>query len=71
MNTDMKGVVRLILNGANLSSSTSAPIYVVKAEKTVIIVADNTQNWSAMPRRMYMKRPAPMNLMRRSSAKAT
>jgi hypothetical protein len=44
VDTPEKGVVRLILNGVDLRSATSAPIYVVKAEKTVIILADHTQN---------------------------
>jgi len=41
--TDEK-VVRLILNGVDIRSSTSAPIYVIEAEETVLILADNTQN---------------------------
>ncbi len=39
-----KAVVRLILNGVNLSSATSAPIYVANAERTVIVLAENSQN---------------------------
>jgi hypothetical protein len=38
-------VVRLILNGVDLHSSTSAPIYVVEAEETIIILADGTENY--------------------------
>ena len=44
VNTGDKDTVRLILNGATLSSSTSAPIYIQNAGKTVIILADNTKN---------------------------
>jgi hypothetical protein len=44
VNTKNKEVVRLVLNGVDLHSSTSAPIYVMEAEKTVIILADNTEN---------------------------
>jgi hypothetical protein len=37
-------VVRLILNNADISCSTSAPIYVANADKVVITVPDGTQN---------------------------
>lgn len=39
-----KGLVQLVLNGAEIRSSTSSPIYVANTEKTVIILADNTRN---------------------------
>lgn len=39
------GVVRLILNGASLSSSTTAPIYIQNADKAVITLADGTENY--------------------------
>jgi hypothetical protein len=39
-----KGVVRLILDGATISSSTSAAISVVKADEVVIVLADGSQN---------------------------
>jgi hypothetical protein len=44
VNTEDAEVVRLILNGVDLQSSTSAPIYIVNAEETVIILADTTEN---------------------------
>lgn len=44
VDTDDEEVVRLILNGVDLRSSTSAPIYIVKAEKVVIYLADGTRN---------------------------
>jgi len=37
--------VVLVLNGAAIASSTSAPIYVSNAEKTVITLADGTENY--------------------------
>jgi len=37
--------VVLVLNGADIASSTSAPIYVSNAEKTVITLADGTENY--------------------------
>jgi hypothetical protein len=37
--------VALILNGADITYSTSAPIYVSNAEKTVITLADGTENY--------------------------
>ncbi|MFN8668835.1 MAG: carbohydrate-binding domain-containing protein [Gemmatimonadaceae bacterium] len=38
------GVVRLILDGVTISNSGDAPLFVTKAAKTVIILADNTVN---------------------------
>lgn len=37
--------VKLILNGMDISSSSSAPLYVVNAEKTIITLADGTTNY--------------------------
>jgi hypothetical protein len=39
-----KATVRLVLNGAEINSSTNSPIYVKKAEKTVISLEDGTKN---------------------------
>lgn len=36
--------VRLVLNGASLSSSTSAPIYASQCDKLILILADGTEN---------------------------
>lgn len=44
VDTKDEKTVRLVLNGAKISCSTSAPIYVVNAEKTVITLADGTEN---------------------------
>lgn len=44
INSKDKGIVHLILNGVEISSSTSAPIFIKKAEKTVISLAENTEN---------------------------
>jgi hypothetical protein len=44
VNTEDDDVVRLILNGVDIYNSTSAPVYVIKADKVVIILADNNQN---------------------------
>ncbi len=44
VDTTSNGLVQLVLNGAEIRSSTCAPIYVVNAEKTVIILPDNTRN---------------------------
>ncbi len=38
------GTVYLVLNGANISSSDSAPIYIINAQKVVLILEDGTQN---------------------------
>jgi hypothetical protein len=39
-----KGIVYLVLNNANIASSTSAPVYVKAAEKVVLILAKGTAN---------------------------
>ncbi len=39
-----KSTVRLVLNGVDIHSSTSAPIYVKDAEKTVISLPEGTEN---------------------------
>lgn len=44
VDTDDEKTVRLVLDGANISCSNSAPIYVVNAGKTVITLADGTEN---------------------------
>jgi hypothetical protein len=44
VNTKTKGTVRLILNGVNIHSSTSAPIDILDAEKVIIILADSAEN---------------------------
>jgi hypothetical protein len=44
VNTVGNDVVRLILNGVEIRNSSSAAIYVMNAEKTVLILADNTTN---------------------------
>ena len=36
--------VTLVLNGAEITNNTSAPIYVANAEKVIITLADSTQN---------------------------
>lgn len=45
VNTEDEGTVRLILNGANITSSTSAPIHIISAKKVVLVLADTTQNY--------------------------
>ena len=44
MDTKDTGTVKLVLNGATIASSTSAPIYVKSAKETVIVLADGSQN---------------------------
>lgn len=38
------GNIRLILNGVNIKNSTGAPIFISDADKTIIILAENTEN---------------------------
>lgn len=44
VNTTDAATVRLILNGVDIHSSASAPIYIKSAEKAVIVLAENTIN---------------------------
>jgi hypothetical protein len=44
VNTTSKETVRLILNGANITCSNSAPIFVNDAKKVIVVLADNTTN---------------------------
>lgn len=44
VNTKDEETVRLILNGVDITCSTSSPIYVKNAEKTVITLAEGTEN---------------------------
>ncbi len=44
VDTSDEAIVRLILNGVNVSSSTSAPIYIANAEKVMIVLADGSEN---------------------------
>jgi hypothetical protein len=42
--TDTNVVTKLVLNGADITCSFSAPIYIINAGKTVITLADGTEN---------------------------
>jgi hypothetical protein len=44
VHTTDEGTVRLILNGMTLYNSTTSPLYIARAKKVIIILADNTQN---------------------------
>jgi hypothetical protein len=44
-----KGTVRIILNGVSLSNSTTAPLYIASAQKVILILTDNTQNYVTDP----------------------
>ena len=44
VNTEDKAIVRLILNGVDITTSNSSPIYIKKSEKTLVVLAENTQN---------------------------
>jgi hypothetical protein len=45
VNTEDENVVRLILNGVDINCSANTPLYIVDADKAVIILAENTQNY--------------------------
>ncbi|HBL73736.1 MAG: hypothetical protein A2W90_13015 [Bacteroidetes bacterium GWF2_42_66] len=44
VNTSDKAIVRLILNGANITCSNNAPIDIENAEKAMIVLAENTNS---------------------------
>jgi hypothetical protein len=44
VNTEDEGTVTLVLNGVNITNTSSAPIYVLSADKTVLTLADGAQN---------------------------
>jgi hypothetical protein len=44
VDTEDEETVVLVLNGVDIACSTSAPIYILNAEKTVITLADGTEN---------------------------
>ena len=44
VDTQDKETVKLVLNGVDITCSTSAPIYIVNAEKAVITLAEGTDN---------------------------
>lgn len=45
VDTNDEEAVRLILSGVTISSTTNAPIYVANADKTVIVLAEGTENY--------------------------
>ncbi len=47
VDTNDEETVRLILNGASITSTTNAPINVANADKTVIVLAEGTENYLA------------------------
>jgi len=44
VDTQEDEIVRLILDGVKITSTTSAPIFIANAEKVIIILADDSQN---------------------------
>jgi len=45
VNTEDEETVRLILGGVDISCSTSSPIYIQNAKKTILILEENTANY--------------------------
>ena len=45
VDTNDQEAVRLILSGVTISSTTNAPIYVANSDKTVIVIAEGTENY--------------------------
>ncbi len=44
VNSEGDGIVRLVLNRVDISSSTGSPIYVMSADEVMIVLADDTKN---------------------------
>lgn len=44
INTEEKGTIRIILNGANISNSSGSPLFIGKADKVILVLADGTEN---------------------------
>jgi len=44
VNADEKDKPQIVLNGVSITSSTSAPIYILEADKVFITLAENTEN---------------------------
>jgi hypothetical protein len=44
VDTDDAEIVRIILNGANITNTTNAPLAIIDAEKTIIILVDGSTN---------------------------
>jgi hypothetical protein len=42
--SETEGTVKLVLNGADIACSTSAPLFITAADKTVITLAEGTEN---------------------------
>jgi hypothetical protein len=49
VNTSDAGLVKMILNGVNISNSTNAPVYVKSAADTAIVLAGQTTNYLTDP----------------------
>lgn len=45
VDTDDAEPVKLVLNGVNLANSKSAPLFIKNADKTIILLADNSENF--------------------------
>jgi hypothetical protein len=45
VNTEDEEVVRLILNGVDIRSSSNSPVYIKKSKKTIIVLTENSQNF--------------------------
>jgi hypothetical protein len=45
VNTEESGPVRLVLDGVNIKCTSSAPVYIQKAEKVIIILNEGKQNY--------------------------
>jgi hypothetical protein len=45
VNLTDSGVVRIILDGVNITTSSSSPIYIKNAKKAVVILTENSQNY--------------------------
>jgi len=45
VNSNDSGLVRLLLKGVNITTATSAPVYIKKATKVIIVLTDHSKNY--------------------------
>ncbi|HVP12976.1 MAG TPA: carbohydrate-binding domain-containing protein [Phycisphaerae bacterium] len=57
VNTPDPGLVQMILNGVSITSATTAPIYVISAASTEIVLADATANYLTDPNSYVLEDP--------------
>ncbi len=47
VNVDKEDVVRIVMNGANITCNNGAPVFIASCKKTIVILAEGTENFLA------------------------